>query len=337
MSIINSNGQLYEIELHQQENVFSTLSREWSKLVGSMNVPHPFYEPEWQFSWWKKFGEGKLTIFTIRDNNKSLIGIFPLVLEKSGTLRFIGGKDLSDYLDVIIKNQFEEICLELFLNYLNNSDLPWKQIKLRGIPDESPTLSILKKIVGHKLECAKEEVCPIIKLPDTWDLFLENLDPRFKRNLLRKIRKVETEQNIDFYESKDNLKNDMNSFISLHSMSQPEKAEFWNDKRKEFFFEMARKMDEKKFLKLSFLRLDNFPIASTLSFVYNRKIYLYNSGYDTTTPEFSGGLVLLANNIRQAIEEKMTHFDMLRGNESYKYDFGSLETNISTAIIPKIN
>lgn len=337
VSSINSNKKSFTIEVHQTENAFLILSSEWSKLVKLMNTPHPFYEPEWQFSWWREFGEGKLKIFAIRDNNQNLIGIFPLELEKSGTLRLIGGKDLSDYLDVIIKNEFEEICLELFLKYLKNSDLPWKQIKFRGIPDGSPTLKILKKIVGDNLELIKEEVCPIIKLSDTWDLFLESLEPRFKKNLLRKIRKVETDQNIDFYESKDNLENDMEFFISLHSMSQPEKAEFWNDKRKGFFFEMAKRMSEKNMLRLSFLRLDNYPIASTLSFIFNKKVYLYNSGYDSNTREFSGGLVLLAHNIHEAIEEKMTHFDMLRGNESYKYDFGSLETNIWSIIIPKTN
>ena len=337
VTIINSREKLFKIELHEEENTFSTLSNEWSRLVESMKVPHPFYEPEWQFIWWKEFGEGKLKIFSMRDEKENLIAIFPLELKKNGTLRLIGGKDLSDYLDVIAHNEFSDTCLELFLQHLNNSELEWNQIKFRGIPNESPTLIILKKIIGDKLNLEIEEVCPVIKLPETWDIFLENLEPRFRRNLLRKIRKVETDQNIDFYESKDNLENDLNSFISLHSMSQPEKAEFWNNERKRFFFEMTKRMSEKKKLRLSFLRLDNYPIASTLSFIFNKKIYLYNSGYDTNTPEFSAGLVLLAHNINQAIEEKITHFDMLRGNESYKYDFGSIDTTIWSAIVPKVD
>lgn len=337
ISIINLNGQSFKIELHKKENVFLVLSKEWSELLKSKTDPHPFYLPEWQFSWWKEFGEGKLKIFTIRDENKNLIGIFPFELKENGCLHLIGGKDLSDYLDIIIHDKFQDICLELFFKYLNNSDIPWKKIKFRGIPNDSPTLNLLKNIYGDKLNLIKEEVCPIVQLPETWDTYLQKLEPRFKRNLLRKIRKVEINENIQFYESKENLENDLNSFILLHSMSQPEKADFWNDKRKKFFFEMTSRMAKKNFLRLSFLKLDNYPIASTLSFIFNRKIYLYNSGYDTNTPEFSSGLVLLAYNINQAIDEKITHFDMLRGNESYKYDFGSQDTIIWSVIVPNID
>ena len=56
VSSINSNKKSFTIEVHQTENAFLILSSEWSKLVKLMNTPHPFYEPEWQFSWWREFG-----------------------------------------------------------------------------------------------------------------------------------------------------------------------------------------------------------------------------------------------------------------------------------------
>ena len=337
VSIVNSREQSFKIELHEKDNIFVSLLSEWSRLIESMKVSHPFYEPEWQFSWWKEFGEGKLKIFTMRDENENLIAIFPFELKTNGTLRLIGGKDLSDYLDIIVHNKFQDLCFELFLEYLNDSEFSWKHIEFRGIPNESHTLAVLKGITKNKLDLEKEEVCPIVELPETWDIFLDTLEPRFRRNLLRKIRKVDTVQNIEFYDSKDNLEEDLNSFISLHSMSQSNKAEFWNDERKKFFFDMTKRMSEKNLLRLSFIKLDDYPIATTLSFIYNKKVYLYNSGYDPSTSEFSAGLVLLAHNIKQAIEEKITHFDMLRGNESYKYDFGPIDNPIWSATISKVD
>jgi len=45
------------------------------------------------------------------------------------------------------------------------------------------------------------------------------------------------------------------------------------------------------------------------------------------------GLTLHAHSIRHAIEMGLTRYDFLRGNERYKYSFGSIERRISNTIV----
>ena len=82
-------------------------------------------------------------------------------------------------------------------------------------------------------------------------------------------------------------------------------------------------MLERGWLRLNFLTITGERAASYLNFTYNNEMLVYNSGL---LPEAYGrlspGIVLLAWNIRHAIEEGISRFDFLQGDESYKYQMG---------------
>ncbi|MDL1883917.1 GNAT family N-acetyltransferase, partial [Anaerolineae bacterium CFX8] len=69
--------------------------------------------------------------------------------------------------------------------------------------------------------------------------------------------------------------------------------------------------------------------ATYLNFVYNRHVLVYNSGLlPGEYGHLSPGIVLLAYNIRHAIENNAVVFDFLRGNEVYKYRMGAQDTRV---------
>jgi CelD/BcsL family acetyltransferase involved in cellulose biosynthesis len=80
---------------------------------------------------------------------------------------------------------------------------------------------------------------------------------------------------------------------------------------------------------MSFLQVDGQDAASYLSFDYNNRILLYNSGLDPTIHgELSLGIVLLVHIIQDAIERGREAFDFLRGNEEYKHRLGGIDTPV---------
>jgi CelD/BcsL family acetyltransferase involved in cellulose biosynthesis len=87
-------------------------------------------------------------------------------------------------------------------------------------------------------------------------------------------------------------------------------------------------MLDRGWLDLSIMRVDDHPVAANFSLDYGDRIYLYNSGFDPGERELSAGLVLLAQNIEQAIQAGRTSFDMLRGDEPYKYRFAAKDEAI---------
>jgi CelD/BcsL family acetyltransferase involved in cellulose biosynthesis len=74
--------------------------------------------------------------------------------------------------------------------------------------------------------------------------------------------------------------------------------------------------------RLWFLESAGAPVASFLCLEYGGSVGLYNSGFDPAHARLAPGIVLLARVIMDAIERGVPVFDFLRGEESYKQDFG---------------
>jgi CelD/BcsL family acetyltransferase involved in cellulose biosynthesis len=64
-------------------------------------------------------------------------------------------------------------------------------------------------------------------------------------------------------------------------------------------------------------------LAGTIGFLFRRTFSLYNSAFDPAQRSISPGMVLVGENIRDAIEHGCSAFDMLKGDYEYKYRFGA--------------
>ena len=320
-----------QLEAFTSPEAFSDLESEWRALMARSSHAHPFYDPAWHAAWWRNFGAGELYLYALRDENGALVGVAPFVLSGGGRLRLTGGDDLSDYLDIIAADGAHLGCWRAILATLDEADAPdWRELSLRGIPETSPTIAATQELTGGGASVSEEEVCPVIALPDSWDEYTGMLAPRDERDLRRKIRKANMEAGLAYErtESAETLPADLEDFITLHALSQQEKADFWNADRRSFFQDVTRAMLALGYLDLSFMRVDGHPVAANLSFDYADRIYLYNSGFDPVEHELSGGLVLLAHNVEEAIQAGRSSFDLLRGDEAYKYRFGAQDERV---------
>jgi len=110
--------------------------------------------------------------------------------------------------------------------------------------------------------------------------------------------------------------------------SSPEKDKFMTPQKEAFFKDFSYEMAKDDLILLSFLEIEEEKAASTLMFKHQNKLYLYNSGYNPKFEELSPSLLLTAFNIKYAIENQFKEFDLLRGDERYKYDFGATDRYI---------
>lgn len=325
-----------EVRVHREAGDFTKLAPAWRPLMAASRHAHPFYDPAWHLAWWRHLGSGTLHICTVHRPDGALAAVAPFVVSDEGLLRLTGGEDLSDYLDIVAADGSHAEVWAALLAHLHGPEAPaWSEMFLRGLPDASPTRAVLADPAGPaggRAVLAQEDVCPVIALPDSWDDYMGMLSTRDERDLRRKIRKAQMETGLEFAStlSEDRIEADLDTFVRLHALSHPEKAEFWNEDRGRFFREMAREMLRLGWLDLSFLRVDGHAAAANFSFDYEDRIYLYNSGYDPYEAELSGGLVLLAHNIEDAIQGGRKAFDMLRGDEAYKYRFGAVDEPVWT-------
>src|SRR6266498_2166250 len=83
--------------------------KRWNGLLDRSKLPSVFLSWQWQTQWAQAFArDRRLHLLSVTDEEGGLTGLLPLYEEQPATLRFLGGVDVSDYLDVIVAAGREE-------------------------------------------------------------------------------------------------------------------------------------------------------------------------------------------------------------------------------------
>lgn len=349
-----------QIELYTDWTQASdALTDQWESLLKRTAVHATFMRPFWHGAWWEAYQSGKsLRLLAARDDDGTLMGLAPLFqheldvqegllppvnverpndVEGDITRRFLhplGGTEVSDYLDWVVDADVAEPVYRALWGYLRDEMTDWDILDLHCIPAESPTLQWLPELAredGREAQVVKEEVCPVIHLPDDWETYLDGLDKKQRHEIRRKIRKANREVDVSWRQHgpEDDLEQDLEQFIELHESSTADKEAFWNPATRRFFQQITADLKRLGDLELSFIYFNGQPVATLLCFMDQGDMLVYNSGYlSGHYRSLSSGLVLLAFVIEDAIERGVKRFDFLRGDERYKYDFGGSDRMI---------
>ena len=324
------------IECHKDATVFEKLENEWNELLSRSLTNTPFQRAEFQCIWWKHLGRGELCLLTMRDENKKLIAIAPLFVDDGEILRWVGGEEIADYLDVIAPADQMDAAIRAMWGFLKSAASPkWSQAILSNIPEWTPTPNILKSLAvesGMKAEVTQIDVCPIVSLPDSFEAYLQQIDKKQRHEINRKLRRAEGgEDKVTWYivDSSRDIDSETESFMTLMASAAEDKAKFLTPKVRDTFKDLFATMQHLGLLQLAFLEINGKKASAYAQFDYANRIWVYNSGFDVNSAStLSPGWVLLAKLIDQAIQNKRTVYDFMQGSEIYKYRFGGKDTGV---------
>jgi CelD/BcsL family acetyltransferase involved in cellulose biosynthesis len=353
-----------KLEVYEGGEGFFALQREWGELLRQSATDTLFLTWEWQRAWWDAFGSNRsLRLLTIRGAGGNLSAIVPLFVqdtlldpdaslpeinienpsvlpraEARRTVHWVGGSEVSDYLDLVALAESNRGACAAFLDYLAERE-DWQILDLRSVPSVSPTISAVAELArarGWEVQQVREDVCPVLELPDTWDGYLaERLDKKKRHELRRKMRKAERETDVRWYWVEPyNLDVGLQVFFELHRASDPDKGSFMTKRMEGFFRGVSEAARDSEWLRLAIMRFDGHAVASHLCFDYGEDRLVYNSGFDVDTyGELSPGIVLMGYLIEDAIKSRLRRFDFLQGGERYKYDLGATDTEVMRVFI----
>jgi CelD/BcsL family acetyltransferase involved in cellulose biosynthesis len=80
---------------------------------------------------------------------------------------------------------------------------------------------------------------------------------------------------------------------------------------------------------------EHLKLAGSIGFRFEGIFSLYNSAFDRAYQPVSPGMVLVAEDIRIAIEAGCSAFDMLKGDYAYKYRFGAVPRVIKRVVVTR--
>jgi len=306
--------------------IFNKFDAELKNLWGTFEnqKENPFLNYDINKIWHDILGQNyKLNILT---DMKSFIA--PIVI-KDNIAYFCGSKDVFDCHNLIYDNNINNQSIKLILDYLFIDNKVLK-IELNSISQKSHLHDCLLNLQDdYDIEFVKEDVSPGISLPDSFEEYLSNLSKKNRHEIRRKIRKFEN--NFEFkiinanYENVDKL---LLEFLRLMKLN-PEKKLFLNQDRINFMSKIIKYSVLEGKGELNFIEINNDLVSTSFAFKNNKKLFVYNSGFNNDYSEYSVGLINHVYNIKNKINT-YNYIDFLRGDEEYKYRIGCEDRNLLT-------
>jgi len=268
-------------------------------------------------------------LYAVRKDG-NVIGIAPL-LSKDGRGSFIGSPDVCDYLDFVVAPGNEQEFLDILFDNLGQKGID--RLELNGVRGDSALLAGLVATArnrGYGISYHLEAMSLEIELPATWGEYLGMLGAKQGREVRRKLRRIEEAGDVDYRVIADigSVPNTLELFLELFRASREDKAAFMTTQMEAFFKAVAQNMARAGLLRFGILELDAAPVAAVMYFDWCNKVYLYNSGYDPACSYLSVGLMSKLLCIKDAIQKGKETFDLMKGNEVYKYRLGGREVPI---------
>ena len=319
---------------------FKKLKERWDSLLEQSSDPNIFLTWEWLYTWWEFYSSRyQLFILVILDQEEKILGIAPLCLTRSSTLRlkalrFLGTEEVcSDRLDFILKRGMEEELFPLFLKYLKDNPREWDLLDLTDFREDSLSLSFIRtwaKGNRYKFSFNPWTVCPYVLLPETWELLLSGLSANARKDIRRQLRLFEEAKEVkySFVKVKNEVVPKMEKLFYLHSKrwsSLGEEGVFQRERFNRFHKKIAELFFERGWLFLSYLSNMDEIFVICHNYRYSNKLYGYQFGFDPDWKGFSPGTVLMALTTNSAISQGIKEYDFLRGEAPYKHKWTDKE------------
>lgn len=281
----------------------------------------PFMTFAWHAHWFTYFGNDEhLSVFA--DPTANII--LPMSIA-GGVAHFSGGEEIADYLDAVGAVDRKIDAWKIALPILKERGAT--AFNLRNIPAESPTLTFFRNLAGSVIK--QEDTTPIIALPANFDEYLLTLDRKNRHELKRKVKKFETEHgNLTFNSAKGNAVS-MAALLTL-MRNDPDKVTFLTPIMEKFFTGLPAVLHD-TVMQFTLHKEDRI-IATTLAFRTSDSLLLYNSGFDPAYP--GAGWYIKVKTIGWAIDQHIRFYNLLQGNERYKYDLGAKDNPIYNIYLP---
>ena len=309
--------------------------RDWSDLVDRDPAGTVFHRPAFLKIYWEEFGESPdhlLLTFAEEDDGTQVAAV---AFERIGEdLRFLGGTEVTDYMGPVgIPDAQPEVAKALVGALLARDD--WRSADLRGLAEDRTWLRLLfdaASAAGLSVVEGDDQngTAPFLALPRTWDEYLEGLPAKLRHEIRRKAKKLEADAGPFKIVTADEATVGplLDRFVALHRMSEGPKGVFMVPGMEIFFRRLAEAFLPDGVFRLTFIEVGGELAAGTVGFVCDGTYSLYNSAFDRTWGTLAPGMVLVGEDIRIAIEDGCTAFDLLKGDYAYKYRFGAVPRRI---------
>ncbi|MEW6730926.1 MAG: GNAT family N-acetyltransferase [Acidobacteriota bacterium] len=345
----------FTVTVIESNDDFAALRQQWRELLFHSTANTIFLTWEWLYTWWQHFKQERRLAVMLVKADQELVGIAPLFQEKARlrglipikNLQWLGSGEVgSDYLNLIIKDGYEEqVCASVY-NKICRYENQWDLLRLTALPERS---AIYKNFLNsfatdgeYLCRQGPEYICPYIELiGHSWQSFLNSLSTNMRYNLRRRSRQVFQQLNAEVEQCQraEDITHFLDAIFDLHSRRWQLRGGsdgFSGTRIRAFHQAVAEQFFAQGWLRLYLLKIENQPVAGIYGLQYGNTFSFYQSGFAPDWERYSIGMVLLAQTIKDAIANNLSVYDFLHGEEEYKFKWtNTVRRTYSLMIYPR--
>jgi CelD/BcsL family acetyltransferase involved in cellulose biosynthesis len=302
------------------------VSPAWSAIAARRSPTSIFLTPEWIAV---ARAHERLEPITLTAGDPPY-GIAALARSPDGTVRFAGG-ELTDEQDVVAPPGDARAAAVAVARWIASERAP--HVILEFVPEDTPTLDAFAEVLrgdGYRVTRERLVTSPRIALAPDFEGYVQGLGKKERHELRRKLRRFESTPGTSFRWATDHERPAvLDRFFALHRLSKGEKAAFMTPATERFFRDVADALAPLGLLRLGVVRAHDQDAAVLFAFAYGDTLALYNAAHDPALSSLSLGIASHAFAVREAIAQGFRVYDLLRGDEPYKYDLGAVDRWLS--------
>jgi CelD/BcsL family acetyltransferase involved in cellulose biosynthesis len=306
------------------------LRGEWDVLAHQ--AANVFATPEWTACWARHFLRGRsLELLAFRSAGGRLVAVLPLYELCARPLRILRvaghgpGEDLGPVCAPVDRVRVARMLPHAL-------DRLGAQLVLAEQISREPGWSAL---TGARV--LRTEGSPVVGFDGlSWEQLLGRRSRGLRKELRRQQANLEREHAVRYRlggGTPEELERDLDVMFALHGARWRHDSQFLQDGR--FHRAFAAVARERGWLRLWFLEADRRAVAASYGFRYANVEFDYQGGRDPAWTAASVGLLLVAHSVRKALEEGVSEYRFLRGDEPYKYRFADQDPGLETFAIPR--
>lgn len=284
---------------------------------------------EWMSAWcMHQREEESLLLAACRDTTGEIVGLLPLVSRYEQRLRVLRllGHGAADRLSPVCAPADRPRVARALRRVLHRSGCDL------FLGEQVPADEGWAAAIGATV--LEREANPVLHIGGmSWEGFLMRRSPNFRQQVRRRERRLAREHELRYRLADDpaRLAADVDTLIELHDARwHAGGSTAFAGSRRDLHHDFARRALERGWLRLWMLELDQQPVAAWYGFRYGGAEWFYQSGRDLSAAGDAVGFVLLCHTIREAMNDGMREYRLLRGDETYKARFADRDPGLQT-------
>lgn len=316
----------------------------WHAVVDADPLGMLFHTPEYLEVWRDVLGtRATVHVHEVVVDGET-VGVVPVALQREGSptgplevVRFMGGGSVTDYPGPVSHVEHRETVVATYLDRLLE-DGDWDEFVASGLVVGSGWDELWLDHAADRglttLSSGPEDVCPRVDLSGGFGAYLDRLPSKLRHEMRRKARKLAREAgDLELVEVEPpDYDQALERFFAFNVETTDDKGRFFaSQEMQDWFRALAERLGPAGGFRLHELHVGGLPGAACVSLVRGEEWGLYNSAHDEALAMLAPGMVIVGELLKVAAEEGATAFDLLRGDEDYKYRFGAEDRELLAA------